>query len=65
MSSDCYLHQVSNHSYVFKFLTLILVAFAINVISETFPLVILNRLRKTCLALQCFRVVVCETAFFS
>ena len=35
-----------------------------NVISETFNRLLLNRSLKTCLALQCIRVVVCSTAFF-
>ena len=54
----------SNHSTVFKFLKRLLVAPATNVITEPFPLVVPNRSRKTCLALQCIRVVVCSTAFF-
>ena len=43
---------------------LILVAPATNVISESSAWLVPNRLRKTCLALQCIRVVVCGTAFF-
>ena len=31
---------------------------------ELFPWLVLNRSCKTCLALQCIRVVVCSTAFF-
>ena len=42
---------------------LILVAAATNVISEPFPWLVLNRTRKTCLALQCIRVVVYSTVF--
>ena len=46
-------------------LWLILVALDTNVISEPFSwLVVLNRLHKTCLALQCVTVAVCSTAFF-
>ena len=43
---------------------LILVAPATNVISEPFPWLVSTRSLKTCLALQCVRVVVCSTAFF-
>ena len=41
-----------------------IVAHATNVTSEPFPWLILNRLRKTCLVLQCIGVVVCSAAFF-
>ena len=54
----------SNQRKVFKFLRLTLVAHVINVTSEPFPWLILNRSRKTCLALQCIGVVVCSAAFF-
>ena len=37
---------------------------ATNVIFEPFPWLEPNRSRKTCLVLQCIRVVVCNTAFF-
>ena len=35
-----------------------------NVISEPFACLVTKRLRKTCLVLQCIRVIVCGTAFF-
>ena len=54
----------SNQNKLFKFLRLTLVAHATNVTSEPFPWLILNRLRKTCLVLQCIGVVVCSAAFF-
>ena len=64
MPSDRFLPQIINYSYAFKFLRLILLAPAANVISEPLPwLVLNNRSSKTCLALQGVRVVVCSTVF--
>ena len=37
---------------------------ATNVVSQPFPWLILNNLRKTCLALQCIRVALFRTALF-
>ena len=54
----------SNQHKVFRFLRLTLVAHTINVTSESFPWLTRNRSRKTCLALQCIGVNVCNTAFF-
>ena len=47
-----------------NFFRLILVVPSANVISEPFSWLLLYRLRKTCLALQYIRMVVCRTAFF-
>ena len=49
----------------FQILRLILVAPVINVITEPFPWLVLHRSRKTGLALQWNKVVVCRTGFFS
>ena len=42
-----------------------LVARATNVISERFPWLLLGKSRETRLALQCIKMFVCRTAFFS
>ena len=47
-----------------KFLVLTLAVITRNIIFQTFPWLVLNRSYKTCLALQCVRVVVCSTALF-
>ena len=65
MLSDCFLHQVIQSLIAFQFLRLNLVAPTPNVTSELFPLLVLNKSRKTCLALQRVIVVVCSTAFFT
>ena len=57
MPSDCFLLQVSQSKLEFQIFEV--------VISERFPWLVLNRSRKTCLALQFVRVVICSTAFFT
>ena len=46
-----------------KFFRLILVAPATTVISEPFTWLVLNKFRKTCLALKYIRVVGCRASF--
>ena len=68
MPSDYFLHQViqsEQHFQVFDFSNINFSSCcASNVISKTFTWLLLNRSSKTCLALQCVRVVVCSTAFY-
>ena len=64
MPSDYCLHQVIQALLGFQIFEVDLAAPATNLISEPFPWVVLNRLRKTFLALQCIRKGACKTAFF-
>ena len=63
MPSDCFLHQVIQSKLGLRFLRLMLVAAATNVIFEPFLWLVLNRSGKACLTLPCIRVVVCSKAF--
>ena len=58
MPSYCFLHQL-------RFLRLTLIVLATNIISQSFPWLVVSKSYKICLALQCVRVVVCSTAFFT
>ena len=55
----------SNYSSIFELLRLILVVPATYLLSQQFSWLVLYRSAKPCLVLQCIRVVVCNTTFFS
>ena len=63
--TDCFLHQFIQSQLGFQiFFRFMLIAPATNVISQPFPWLVRNKLRKTCLTFQCIRWVVCSIAFF-